>query len=310
MTAGSPPAARPIVVGVDDSDGSAAAVRWAAREAAVRGVALRVVRAYAWGLPSAFVPPDDRWIKADLKRASEQIAANAFEQARACAPDVEVQSQVMDANPAQYLEYEAADAQLVVVGSHHLGTLGRAVLGSVSASVAGRAPCPVVVICSSSQGALPEGDANVVVGVDPEHSAQQVLGFAFDYARRHRRPLRPVMCWRAHPFVEAEWTAQWTRQYFAPERALKWLSETLSGWRREYPDVEVLAASLSGTRALAGGARDHPVDALVSSAAAQDLLVVGRHGRRARFGRLLGSVSQGVLHHAACPVAIIPVDQD
>jgi nucleotide-binding universal stress UspA family protein len=51
--------------------------------------------------------------------------------------------------------------------------------------------------------------------------------------------------------------------------------------------------------------RDHPVAALVAAATAQDLLVVGSHSRHARVAAMLGSVSQGVLHHATCPVAVV-----
>jgi nucleotide-binding universal stress UspA family protein len=75
------------------------------------------------------------------------------------------------------------------------------------------------------------------------------------------------------------------------------LSEALAGWRERYPDVDVHGAVI----------RDHAVAGLVSESTAERLLVVGSRGRHALAGTLLGSVSQGVLHHATCPVAVVPL---
>jgi nucleotide-binding universal stress UspA family protein len=101
-----------------------------------------------------------------------------------------------------------------------------------------------------------------------------------------------VLCWHPDRLAEMMWRAEPP----APARAEAWLSEALAGWREKYPDVVVHS----------GVIRDHPVSGLLTTAAAQDLLVVGSRGRHALAGTLLGSVSQGVLHHAACPVALVP----
>ena len=74
------------------------------------------------------------------------------------------------------------------------------------------------------------------------------------------------------------------------------MSEALAGWSQKYPDVEVHHAVI----------RDHPVPGLIAESLNQELLVVGTRGRHALAGTLLGSVSQGVLHHADLPVAVIP----
>ncbi len=290
--AGTPSAARPVIVGVDDSAGSEAAVRWAAREAALLGVALHVVRAYTWALQYPWASPTDRHIEANLQRVSEKITRHAMDQARTCAPDLEIRHTVVEAQAPNYLEQLADSAAMIVVGSHHLGLLGRATLGSVSAAVAARASCPVIVVCgpAGANAELPK----VVVGLDPIHGAQEVLSFAFEYAARHDLPLQPVMCW--HPDGLAR--AQWRAQPRPPERAYLWLSQALAGWQERYPTVSADAVI----------ELDHPVAALVSASTAQDLLIVGRHGNRAHFGSFLGSVSQGVLHHASCPVAVVPID--
>jgi hypothetical protein len=119
-----------------------------------------------------------------------------------------------------------------------------------------------------------------------------VLRFAFEYAAAHRLSLHAVLCWHPDPLHEMAWRGQPA----APERVRAWLSESLAGWREKYPDVNVVAAV----------EREHPVPGLVGAATAQHLLVVGTRGHHALVGTLLGSVSQGVLHHATCPVAVVP----
>jgi nucleotide-binding universal stress UspA family protein len=89
----------------------------------------------------------------------------------------------------------------------------------------------------------------------------------------------------------------WRLEQPAPSRVEAWLSEALAGWREKYPDVPVRRPEVI---------REHPTAGLVMASAAQYLLVVGNRGRHALAGTLLGSVSQGVLHRANCPVAVIP----
>src|SRR5207245_985713 len=132
---------------------------------------------------------------------------------------------------------------------------------------------------------------SVVVGVDGSDGGDDVLEYAFDHASRHGRPLHAVYCWRPDLLS----TMQWRPEQPAPERADRWLAEAVAGWHEKYPDVELHRAVV----------RDHPVDGLVAASAAQELLVVGARARNARIADLLGSVSQGVLHHASCPVAVI-----
>ena len=132
----------------------------------------------------------------------------------------------------------------------------------------------------------------MVVGVDATPASQAVLEFGFEYASRRQVPLRAVLCW--HPDLLA--SMLWRPEPPAPARAEAWLAETLAGWREKYPDVAVRG----------GVVRDHPGAALAAESASAQLLVVGNRGRHAMAGTLLGSVSQAVLHHATCPVAVVP----
>jgi nucleotide-binding universal stress UspA family protein len=214
----------------------------------------------------------------------------ALEQGRGIAPELEVTGEVVDGHAADVLTDRSTGAAGVVVGSRQLKALGSALLGSVGAGLAARAHCPVVVVRGPA-GLAAEHPA-VVVGIDGTDAAEPALAFGFDHASRHGVPLRAVMCWRPDPLASMQWRAEPP----APERAQEWLSETVAAWQQRYPDVP----------ASGGVIRDHPVAGLVAQSAAQQLLVVRSRARGAVTGSLLGSVTQGVLHHATCPVAVLP----
>ena len=274
----------PVVVGVDDSSGSAAAVEWAAVEAITRGVPLRIVHTWAWQMLEPWPSRVDRMAVADLKRDGRTILDRSLQQVKKHV-GLEVSADVVEGYPPDVLAEAGEDASVLVLGSHQLNVLGRAVLGSVSNAVVSRAMCPVVVVCAPS--GLADERPTVVAGVACEEQDEPVLAYAFEHAQRKDLPLKVMLCWHP-PFADTTLPP--------PEQARLQLAESVAGWREQYPDVEVHTTVR----------RAHPVDALVHASASQELLVVGRHARRMRFGTLLGSVSLGVLHHATCPVAIIP----
>lgn len=298
---------RPVVVGVDDSDSSEAALAWAIADAQRRKAPIRLLHTYRWhnsylempiygrfpmyAAPSAAELQQARDIDLDqAKQVAEQLLETLADRARQATPGLEIEAVLSEGDPAPALLAESERAELLVLGSRHLKTLGSEVLGSVSAAVAARAACPTVVVRGPA-GPREEG-ASVVVGVDDSPASEAVLRFGFEHASRHGVPLRAVLC--IHPDLLA--SMLWRPKQAAPEQAHAWLAESLAGWRTDFPDVEVHAEVL----------RDHPVDGLIGASFGQNLLVVGSHGRHALAGTLLGSVSQGVLHHASCPVAVLP----
>ncbi|HST25351.1 MAG TPA: universal stress protein [Gaiellaceae bacterium] len=136
-----------IVVGVDGSRGSEAALRFAAEEAALRGAALEIVSVYH--VPTAvyaggFMPSVD--VITALREASEEIAERCAAEVEAEHPEVKVGYCAHEGQPAQVLLQESEDANLLVVGSRGLGGFGRLLLGSVSHQVAQHAACPVVIV--------------------------------------------------------------------------------------------------------------------------------------------------------------------
>ncbi|MDT4922835.1 MAG: hypothetical protein QOG01_548 [Pseudonocardiales bacterium] len=279
-----------VLVGLGEAEDGIPALTWAAREAQARHQDLHIVRAYHWA--NSLVPWEtstERGISADLRQDAETRLQHAATYVATDWPDVAVRRTAIDGVAWDVLVELGAHAAVTVLGSRHLGTLGGAVLGSVSTVVAARSDGPVVVV----EGAAgdPAEHSSVVVGVDGSPATNDVLAFAFDHASRHHRPLRAVFCWR--PDLIA--SMQWRPEQPPPERADRWLAEAVAGWQEKFPDVVVHRAVV----------RDHPVSGLVAESTAQDLLVVGSHSRHARVGGLLGSISQGLLHHATCPVAVV-----
>lgn len=282
----------PVVVGVDESEGAGQALAWAAEEARSRGAGLRLVCAYGGEFSYAGLTMFGNFPLPDLgfvSKATKDLLAKAAARVSELAPDVEVSTASVEDEPSTVLIEESARASLIVLGSRHRGGSESVMLGSVGSAVAALAACPVVVLRGPAGPAAEH--AEVVVGVDGRPSSEAVLAFAFDYASRRSVPLHAVLCWHLDPLAEMKWRPQQP----APVEAEMWLAEALAGWQERYPDVIVRS----------GVERAHPADALVDASDGQHLLVVGSRGGHGLTGALLGSVSQGVLHHAHCPVAVV-----
>ena len=136
---------RPIVVGVDGSESSLAALRWAARQAGLTGAPLEIVSAWEWpvsylglGTPE---PPD--YDPADEARRQLDKAISAV--LNPC-DAIEVRRSVIEGHPAPVLEALSTTADLVVVGSHGHGEFAGMLLGSVSEHCVTHSQCPVAVI--------------------------------------------------------------------------------------------------------------------------------------------------------------------
>ena len=138
--------AGPVVVGVDGSEISVAALGFAFDAAARREVPLVAVHAWTDSVFEAAVAPLLDWdaIEADERRVLAERLAGWGEKY----PDVEVRRVVVQDRPAHALiEQATADgAQLVVVGSHGRGSAAGLVLGSVSHAVLHHSPCAVAVV--------------------------------------------------------------------------------------------------------------------------------------------------------------------
>lgn len=266
-------------------------MRWAADEAKARHVPVRLITAFRYELTDARLPAFVKVPSVDVlepKQVAEQLVAKALETVTAAG--VEAVGEAVDGAPVHVLVTESANAAVLVLGSRQLRAFGSVALGSVSGAVAARSAAPTVVVRGPA-GRLEEG-AGVVVGIDGTEASETLLGYAFEHASRHRVCLRAVLCW--HPDLLA--LMSWRAEPPPPAHVDAWLAEALAGWREKYPDVTVHPQVI----------REHPTAGLVRASSSQHLLMVGKHGRHPRA--VLGSVSQGVLHHATCPVAVIPTN--
>jgi nucleotide-binding universal stress UspA family protein len=138
-----------IVVGVDGSDGGAAAVAFAAAEAALRKARLRLVS--AWDIPVAaygggFAPALDAETLDAFRLRAQQVADEAQATVKKLQPSLESEVVAVEGQPAQVLLDQTADATLLVVGNRGLGGFKSLLLGSVSQQVVHHATCPVVVV--------------------------------------------------------------------------------------------------------------------------------------------------------------------
>ncbi|WP_433335901.1 universal stress protein [Spirillospora sp. CA-294931] len=257
-----------VLVGVDGSGPSDAALDWAAREAAARGVPLRLLHAVPW--PLVDVPIDPR--ETEAWEAGRVLLAEA----EAKVTGVEVTGELSTESAPAALIRQAAGADLVVVGNRGHGGFAGLLLGSSAQQVAGHAPSPVVLVRAGS--ARPATD-EIIVGLgDGDGRVQLEAGFA--EASLHGAPLR-VLHAASGPT---------TRE--APRQLLDAL-------RHAHPGVEAV------TQVVTAPARDALIEA---SARASLVVVGTHDEGGHRHLMALGAVTSALVHHAACPVLIARQD--
>lgn len=282
----------PVVVGVDGSDSALRAVGWAAAYAAQHCLPLRLVHVYL--APVSFpVGTFDQGVVRKAMRAQGRRWLRHAREAAVATEKVRIETVLQPAPVVPGLAYEAAAAQLLVVGTRGLGGVAGLLLGSTTAGLAGRVRCPLVVVRGDVSTSGP-----VVVGVDGTEASESAIAFAFAEAAARGRRLVAVHTWTV-PVLDTFLLGQsGVEPDFVPEQQQAWelLAERLAGWQEKYPEVRV-------TREVV---HDHPVRALLRYAADAELMVVGTRGRGEVRGLILGSTSRDVLHHAPCPVAIVP----
>ncbi|WP_225829921.1 universal stress protein [Streptomyces sp. NK08204] len=293
-----------IAVGLDSSPESRAAAEWAAREAVLRGLPLKVVHVQEPVPPPTVLAllgteSDQHW--------TEEIAAESAEGLRLRHPGLEVITEERSGNAAEVL-CEAADAAgLLALGSRGFGAIGGFTVGSVSLAVVAHAQRPVVLVRAGEQAADehrpdPAGVPSaatpfqpVVLGLDIRTPDETLLAFAFDAAARRETTLRVVHVWDEPPtsFYRFYGDAELYSTLVSKQAGA--LTEALHPWRRKFPDVDVVEASRCGSAA----------QVLVEASRDASLVVVGRHIRTGRLGARIGHVAHAVVHHAAAPVAVV-----
>jgi nucleotide-binding universal stress UspA family protein len=284
-----------VVVGVDGSEASLVAVDWAVAEARQTGWRLHIVCAYA--LPSFTAASLDGGYAAMDDTAIQQGAQAVVDEAvaRCDGSGLVVTSALETGDPAGVLVDLSREAHLVVVGTRGGGGFTDRLLGTVSSALPAHAHCPTVVVPLVGNRTFTPVQ-RIVVGVDGSESARVAL----------RRAVEEAALW------DAELTAVAAVPIATGAGAMAWLpaavdrEEVLADVRE---GLGVAVASAVGERQVR--VRQHALDGNAAALMAEfstavELVVVGSRGRGGFAGLLLGSTSQAVLHHAVCPVMVVP----
>ena len=316
-----------IVVGVDGSDESFAALRWALDEASLTGQQVNAVYAWSHSWDMGSEPEDEeQWAKTrhDIARRLRAWVAQASQDMTINEDRVKLTS-VKATGTSALLEI-GKDAQQIVVGRRSLGRVARWFLGSLSTSLAEEAKVPVTVVRilddeeSSVQDAIanaltptkvpitytlpgspvPNNQRPVVVGVDGSETSQRALRFAIDFAALHHAPLQVMFCWQLKDLG----TIRGYENAVAPisvgqEHAERMLDELLDAVQvpaKDIPDdfqIESHAFHISAVKGLTEASRyaRH--------------LVVGSRGLSGLDAHFLGSVSRQIINFSDCTVTVV-----
>ncbi|MFI1408460.1 universal stress protein [Streptomyces sp. NPDC020707] len=296
---------RTVVAGLDGSAESLAAAEWAAREAKLRGLPLKLV--HVWE------PVPEPIAQAPLLGAetqqhwTERIPREAADGLRLRHPGVDVSVEQLSGSPRDVLTRVAKDAELLALGSRGMSGIGGFLLGSVGQAVVAQSDRPVVLVRAGEQAAdehamdpsgIPSAASPfrpVLLGLDTDSPHDTVIGFAFDAAARRESGLRVVHGWNPPPYYAYGIPADPGLHEELAKQQVAALTEVLSPWRKRFPTVEVVERSRFGSAA------NHLVDA----AREASLVVVGRRIRTNPLGVHVGPVTHAVLHHATAPVAVV-----
>ncbi|TLM87024.1 universal stress protein [Pseudarthrobacter sp. NamE5] len=306
-----------IVVGVDGSDHGQCALVWAAREAQRRRRPLHIVTAYsvpifaASGLDGGYATVDDSVIR----EGAEAIVRQALE--KVLSYDIDVTGSVENGDASGVLLEMSETAELLVFGTRGRGGFVGRLLGSVSSALPAHAKCPTVTIplvCADRLGESTEDrrirveqakaghqrvENVVVVGVDGSEQARVAVLEAADQAERLGAILRVVCAVPQYSGSLAWVPAPMDRKaLFADIRTT--LDAGMAWLRSHFPNLPTESVLKDGS----------PVDVLVEESRRVELVVVGTRGRGGFTGMLLGSTSDGVLHHAKGPVMVVPDRED
>ncbi|NES14956.1 MULTISPECIES: universal stress protein [Micromonospora] len=280
-----------ILVGYDGSADASVALDWAMDEAGRSGRPVRLAYVFEWLTVAGWIGPGVApgiWPDETARRQVEDLVRKAAADAAAERPGLTVHGEVFDGPPALVLQERSAEAGMLVLGSRGHGGFGGLLAGSTAVSVTAHAHCPVVVV-RDGQAAT---SGPVVVGVDGSETSLRALGFAVERAAQRDVPLRVLRVWE--PPGE-----RWVPPGFDPEEVTATeraaAEADLAQWRETFPEVPVEIRVTPG----------NPAALLVEASQEAQLVVVGTRGRGGLRGMLLGSVSQQLIHHAHCPVAVV-----
>ncbi|MGW6395993.1 universal stress protein [Streptomyces sp. NPDC055103] len=280
-----------VVVGVDGSPSARTAVLWAAAEAARRGRSLYLVHAADTDRRAVFVREETLQAIREAGRDLLDETAAAVEKDH---PDLAVVKELSKLEPVAALSATAGRRGTIVVGNRGLGGFAALMLGSVGLGVAARATVPVIVV--RDHGDRPE-TGTVTAAV---HGASDLgwLRVAAAEAEARKASLRLLSVWNVLTHVGSVATMLDDLDEIAQTRVQE-VREIADLLRHSHPDLDITHHVETGTST---------PGILIDASAHTDLLVMGTEHRALGVAPALGRVAHVVLHHAHCPVQIVPSD--
>ena len=282
-----------ILVCVDGSAASDAAVAWATREAVMRQLPITLMHAVppvVVGWPVAQLYTDTpEWQKENGQHVVDQ-ARKTLNASLSESESPEVRTEIVYSSVVPTLIDASRDASMIVAGSQGLGALGRLLLGSVTMALTHHAHCPVAVIHSDGSAAR-GSNAPVLLGIDGSPASEAATALAFDEASHRGVGLLALHAWSdvgVFPILGMDWRD-------SEREGQEILAERLAGWQERYPDVHVERLIFC----------DKPSRWLREQSERAQLVIVGSHGRGGFPGMLLGSVSSAVAQSATVPVIVV-----
>ncbi len=286
--------ANEIVVAVDGSAPSEAAVLWATRESLLHKVPLRLVHVVqAPSVTRSLMPVPvsaEQWQDTRARQIVEDAASLVRSTAEAAGGSAEIAGvEIYSSTAIPTLIELSKSSKMIVVGNRGHGALRRGLLGSVSTGLVYGTYCPVVVI---HEGDPPPADAPVVVGIDGSPDSDLAARIAFAEAANRGVELVALHAWSDVDLIDAP-DVDWDTVALGK---VKLLDKRLSGGQQRHPDVTVRRVVV----------RNQPAIHLADEAEKAQLLVVGSRGRGGFKGLLLGSVSSMLMHHVKIPLIVVP----
>jgi nucleotide-binding universal stress UspA family protein len=270
---------RLIIVGVDDSAEAEAAARWAIREAELRKDDVLLVHAYEVPV----LPPRGRSAAIARGREERQALLDKIAGTLTIPPTMHLGQLIEIDSPGYVLPRLSEQAELTVLGQDHRALSGHMPLGHVANTVASMSRHPVVAVPRGWTASAVDRRP-IAVAVDGHHPSTSTLGFAFTEASLRQAPFLVVHSAPLRELADREQDTQLN------------LAEILSGWKADYPDLDVETLLLAGA----------PRDTVATVSADAQLLVVGVPYRGREWSRWIRSVARAVLERSVCPVAVIP----
>jgi nucleotide-binding universal stress UspA family protein len=282
-----------ILVCVDGSAASDAAIAWATREAIMRKLPITLMHAVppvvvGWPVGQLYADMPEWQLESAQPVVDQSLKTFSANLGESEPPEIHAKMVYSSVVPA--LIDASKDAWMIVVGSQGLGAMGRLLLGSVTTGLIHHAHCPVAVI-HSDETAAPDSNAPVLLGIDGSPASEAATAVAFDEASCRGVELVALHAWSdvgVFPMLGMDWRD-------SEAKGQEILAERLAGWQEQYPDVRVKRLVVC----------DKPSQWLLKESERAQLVVVGSRGRGGFAGMLLGSVSSHVAQSAMVPVIVV-----